>query len=130
MVAKRVLLDTNVLIDILEGNPRGQQAKILLESLETETVIGYSLITRFELLAIPEIVNNRPARSLLETLTPVGLSEPIVDRAAHLFVSRYSRQRRKIPDALIAATAIEMGASLLTFDQADFKRIPELRVLT
>ena len=114
MVANLIVLDTNVLIDLLEATPRGQEAKQLLESMDASTVIGYSLITRFELLATPEVAHHQRAHTLLEALKPIGLSQPIIDRAAELFVSRYSRQRRKIPDALIAATAIESGAALLT----------------
>ena len=129
MVANLIVLDTNVLIDLLEATPRGQEAKRLLESMDASTVIGYSLITRFELLATPEVARHQQAHTLLETLTPIGLSQPIIDRAAELFVSRYSRQRRKIPDALIAATAIESGAALLTFDRIDFANIPGLSVL-
>jgi predicted nucleic acid-binding protein len=129
MVARLVLLDTNVLIDLLEGAPRARLTRNFLESLGKDILLGYSLITRFELLAIPDVARTQVALDLLEHITPFDVSTRVVDRAAQIFRTRYAHQRRKIPDALIAATAIEHGAELMTHDETDFTRIPELRLL-
>ena len=129
MVARLVLLDTNVLVDWLEGAPRAQTARTFLDTLGEDVILGYSLITRFELLAVPDVARNQAALDLLGRLTPLELSTPVIDRAAQIFRTRHSRQRRKIPDALIAATAIEYGAELMTHDETDFTRIPDLQLL-
>ena len=57
------------------------------------------------------------------------LSVNVIDRAADILVASHGRNRRTIPDALIAATAIEYGAELLTHDQRDFKKVPGLSIL-
>jgi len=129
MVTRLILLDTNVVIDLLEGNPRGQEAQTFFESLGEDALISYSLMTRFELLAVPDIARNQSARQFLEHLTPLELSMNVMDRAADILVVSHGRKRRKIPDALIAATAIEYDAELLTHDERDFKKIPGLNLV-
>ena len=76
---------------------------------------AYSAITRIELLGFQEISREEESliRQKLERLTYLPLSRAIEDVTINL------RQTRKIklPDAVIAATALCAGIELLTLDK-------------
>ncbi|CAN5816793.1 type II toxin-antitoxin system VapC family toxin [soil metagenome] len=109
-----VLPDTDVFIDHLRGAQR------LHEGSDT---IHYSVVTRAELFA------GRGAEESRVALLLAPFPELPVDRAV---AERAGRLRRgsaiRLPDALIAATAIEHGCVLVTRNVRDFKDIPHLRV--
>ena len=107
------LLDTNFILGILKSSPA-----VLGEISERKILASecaYSAITRMELLGFPGITSAEDGliRQKLESFTPISLTLPIEDVVIKL------RQTRKIklPDAIIAATAIFAGVELLTLDQ-------------
>ncbi len=109
----KYLLDTNFILGLLKSQP------VVLEEVAFRNLsIGtcaYSAITRFELLGFPDISRDEESliRQKLERLTYLPLSRAIEDVAISL------RQTRKIklPDAMIAATALCVGIELLTLDK-------------
>jgi hypothetical protein len=109
----KFLLDTNYILGLLKSQP------VVLEELASRKIgIGecaYSAITRIELLGFPEISREEESliRQKLERLTYLPLSRAIEDVTINL------RQTRKIklPDAVIAATALCAGIELLTLDK-------------
>jgi predicted nucleic acid-binding protein len=46
-------------------------------------------------------------------ITVVAMSQPIAERAAEI---RAQHERLRLPDAIVLATARELGAALLTYD--------------
>jgi len=76
---------------------------------------AFSIITRMELLGYPGITNSEDAliRQRLEKFTCIAITPEIENLAIDLRRAR----RIKLPDALIAATAISQGWELLTLDQ-------------
>ncbi|MEX1006568.1 MAG: PIN domain-containing protein [Acidimicrobiia bacterium] len=84
--------------------------------------LHYSVITRAELLA------GTTASSTIATLLAPS-RELVVDRAV---ADRAGRLRResdiRLPDALIAATAIEHGLGLVTRNRRDFAPVRGLRL--
>lgn len=76
---------------------------------------AYSVITRIELLGFPGITSNEDAliRQRLEKFTCLPLVPEVEDMAILLRRTR----KVKLPDALIAATALSHGLTLLTLDQ-------------
>jgi len=54
-----------------------------------------------------------------------GLSDAVIERTIRLRRS----VRMKLPDAIIAATAFELDAAVVTHDRRDFARVPGLRVV-
>ncbi len=115
MVAARerdVLFDTDVFVDHLRGARR-------LPGFSGY----YSVITRAELFAGDE--DDEPAvRALLALHTEIAVDAVIAERAGRL--RRVSVIR--MPDALVAATALERGLELVTRNRRDFDRIRGLRV--
>ena len=112
--ATDLLLDTDVLVEHLRGARRLQPAS---------GRIAYSAITRCELFAG---ANRREAivHSLLEPLTEI-----VVDRAIAETAGRLRRRRgTHMADALIAATAIQHGLTLVTRNLKGYRGIPGLKV--
>jgi predicted nucleic acid-binding protein len=109
---RKVLFDTDVFVDHLRGARR------------LPDFSGYySVITRAELFAGDE--GDEPAlRSLLALHTEIAVDAVIGERAGRL--RRTSMIR--MPDALVAATALEHALELLTRNRRDFDRIRDLRV--
>jgi len=107
-----ILVDTDVFIDHLRGAAELRAGK---------DRFFYSVVTRAELFA-----GTRPD-SASRLLAP--LRELIIDRA---IAERAGRIRREfavhLPDALIAATALEHGLALATRNRRDFAAIPRLRL--
>jgi predicted nucleic acid-binding protein len=113
MSGVKFLLDTNYILGLLKSQPA------VLEELALRKIgiseCAYSAITRIELLGFQEISREEESliRQKLERLTYLPLSRAIEDVTINL------RQTRKIklPDAVIAATALCAGIELLTLDK-------------
>ena len=76
---------------------------------------AYSAITRMELLGFPGITNAEESliQDKLARLMYLPITAAVEDAAIRLRRTR----RMKLPDAIVAASALEAGADLLTFDR-------------
>ena len=111
----RVLLDTDVLIDHLTDS-----SKKLAASLSDA---AYSSITRAELYSAPRVDEAGIDRALLP------FDEISVDGAIAEEAGRIRRTTRvKLPDALIAATAVVTKRKLITRNVRDFRKIKHLTI--
>jgi len=110
-----LLLDTNVFVDHLRGAHRIK--------LRAGDSIHYSTITRCELFAGP--AEQEPAvRNLLGPFRELPVDTELAGLAGQI-----RRETRILtPDALIAATALVHGLSLVTGNRRDFDPVPNLRV--
>jgi predicted nucleic acid-binding protein len=106
------VLDTNVIVGYLGG--RDWAAAFIQEKQAAGATFAVSQITRMELLCFSGITpgEEEAVNRFLGHVAVAGLTDAIEDRAIRL--------RRahgiKLPDAIIAATAIELGATLVTCD--------------
>jgi hypothetical protein len=87
-----------------------------------------SAISRTEALGYHDLGESEAAKlgRLFELLTVQSITESVIDRSIEL------RRRRKsltTTDAIVAATALELDASLATHNTADFEWIDELDVI-
>lgn len=120
----RYLIDTNILIDHLRGDPLANQ---FLRNIETGRLRAtVSVITECELLASAGLTlqDERRILTLLTLLPRVAVTSHIARRAAQL----RRRYRITIADALIAATALQSHATLVTRNLKDFRLVRELHV--
>lgn len=107
-----VLVDTDVFVDHLRGARELRPGRHRLH---------YSVVTRAELFA------GTSATELVATLLAPFRELP-VDRAVAERAGRVVRESAvRLPDALIAATAIEHGLGLVTRNRKDFARIRGVR---
>ncbi len=105
------LLDTNVIIGLLKGN---ESVIPLLHNIPLQTC-GYSAVTRMELLGYPDLTTKetQAINQLLARITYLAISPLIED----LTIQFRQQHRVKLPDAIIAATAMAHGIQLLTLDK-------------
>lgn len=108
----KYLLDTNFLLGMFKSTPE------VLAALDSRPLLAsecaYSAVTRMELLGFAAITAQEDAliRSRLSALIYLPIDTAVEDRAIELRRTR----RVKLPDALIAATALCHGLELLTLD--------------
>jgi len=109
----KFLLDTNIILGLMKSSP--EVLALLRPHGLTARQCAYSVITRIELLGFPGITPEEDTliRQRLEKFTCLALVPAVEDVAILL---RRTRQV-KLPDALIAATALSHGLTLLTLDQ-------------
>jgi toxin FitB len=110
----RILVDSDVLVDHLRGHRR-------LGAGSDE--LHVSAVTRAELFS-GRGAEERRIRRLLEPMVDIAVDAAIAERAGRL---RRGTVRR-LPDALIAATALEHRLTLVTRNTRDFEGIRGLKV--
>jgi predicted nucleic acid-binding protein len=118
----RYLIDTNTLSDYF-GEKLPLNGLDFIDTLVNENP-QISVMTRIESLSYltPQI---ETFRSFVNYSTVFDLTEDIILRTIALRRSR----RIKIPDAIIAATALEYDLTLITHNTSDFQGIPNLKLL-
>ncbi len=119
----KILCDTDVIIEYLKGN---ETTKKIFDKLERAN-IALSAITLMELYygALNKRELNKIKRALSE-FNILPLNEEITEIAINL-IEKYSKSHGlKIPDALIASTAIYYDLSLWTYNIKDFRFIENL----
>jgi toxin FitB len=108
-----VLVDTDIFIDHLRG---------AVELKTGRHRLHYSVITRAELFA--DVAGTDVAARLLAPLREIPVDRGIAERAGR--IRRESGLR--MPDALIAATALERNLGLATRNRKDFEPVRGLRI--
>jgi predicted nucleic acid-binding protein len=122
-----VHLDTCALVDALTGPRRSLDALIALA--EEGHRLTLSTIVLYEWLRGPR---SRPELAVQEDLFPRTRAVPFgADQAAvaaKLYAS-VSRSRGREIDLAIAACALHDGAALWTLNRADFRDVPDLKLI-
>ena len=122
------LIDTDILIDYLH---KIEIAEKFLESIRiSKDGLNISIITRMEL--IQGCRNKREISVILDILNEFGLiyvTEQISQRASELMENYSISHGLSIPDAIIAATAINMDLVLHSRNIRHFSVINGLKVL-
>ena len=120
-MAQQYLIDTNSVIDYL-GNKLPVKSSTILDN----TIIQLSIITRIELLAWSnatqqqiQILQNFITSSVVYNLNETTIIETINIR---------KKYKIKLPDAIIAATALTNNLTLFTRNTSDFRMINGLDI--
>jgi predicted nucleic acid-binding protein len=122
-----VHLDTSALVDALTGPRRSLQT--LINLTERGHRLGLSTIVLYEWLRGPRTRAELTAQEELfpsERAAAFGAAEAAV--ASRLY-KQASRARGREIDLAIAACAVAGGAALWTLNPADFRDIPDLRLI-
>ncbi len=107
---KKIVLDTDVLIDFLRG---GKKAQEFLLSAAKESVIYCSAITVAEMHAGMRESERGKTTDLIDSLNIVDVTREVAEKAGS-YRRDEKRQSIELDDCLIAASAFIKGASLAT----------------
>ena len=121
----RWVLDSNVWIEGVTGVPDAANALLKAGTVDW---CGYSSMSRLEVFGFPKLtpLDEQRFQILMAQFQEVSISTGIIDVAIQL-----RRQVKiKVPDAIVAATALVEQADLITRNVSDFQRIPGLTVIS
>lgn len=119
------LLDSGVLIRHLRSH---QPTTELLSDLALEGGLGIATITRVEILEGMREHERQSTLHLLDSLRSYSLDVTVADLTGE-YIRRYRAQGVTLdkPDAIIAATAVQHGLVLATYNAKHFP-MPDLRL--
>ena len=121
-MGKGYLIDTNAVIDYLDDK-LPTKTNAFIDGIYP----NISVITRIELLAWPGA--SEPQTQVLQNFVDISgvfnLNEEIVIKT----ISIRKSHKTKLPDAIIAATALVNEFTIITRNTVDFKHIEKLDVL-
>lgn len=117
-------LDTNAIIYYLKDDARA--VSFFHRILVNEDKIYISSITEIELLGFSNLSEKEITliESFIDSVSVIALDSRIARLAAYL----RRNYRTKLPDSVIAATALYTGSTLVTRNTGDFKKIPNLSI--
>ena len=122
---EKIILDTNILIEILKGDGRTLE---LLRSLKysfavsavSEMELYFGAINKAELLHLQKFIRN---------FEIIQIDQSISRQSTELIFIYAKSHHLNIPDSLIAATGMSTGYALLTYNQKDFRYINDLSLI-
>lgn len=118
----KFLLDTNVVIGLLKGY--SPATEIAEQAGLTLSETGVNQITRMELLGYPKL-NDQEEAQIRTFLAACQVC--LIDEAVEAEAIRLRRTSLfKLPDAIVAATAMTRRLKLLTLDQTMLGRLQRL----
>ncbi|WP_207492181.1 type II toxin-antitoxin system VapC family toxin [Aridibaculum aurantiacum] len=113
-----ILSDTSVILYFLKGMEFMLPYK--------EELFSISVITEIELLGVKNIETED--LQIRKALIEQSITYPFTGEIKHLAIKLKQEKSIRIPDAIIAATAIQYNLTLLTTDK-DFASIPNLSLI-
>jgi len=123
MSGNRYVLDTNAIVALLQGNIQ------LIELLKDADWLGVSVISQIEFLVFPGLTQDdrqifEQFLQRVEVLGLVAIDAVLIDKIIEI----RQQHRLKLPDAVIAAMAIQNSANLVTADR-EFAKVTSLTVI-
>lgn len=124
MEQQKYLIDTNTVIDYL-GKKLPDSIMEFINSV-IDAVPNISVVTKIEVLSFNTTDEHyQLLTNFMNDATVLDLTENIVDKSIEIRKSN----RTKLPDSIIAATALVYDLILITRNVADFKNIQGLLVI-
>ena len=118
------LIDSNVIINYMAQNFSDK----VLEKLDAvfDDSFNYSIISKMEVLGYKlTTAEIHPLEDLFSNGNVLHLNDDVVTKVINI----RSTMKIKLPDAIIAATAIINNLELVTDNTTDFSKVPGLRVI-
>jgi len=124
-MGKRFLIDTNIVSKYFQ-RLLSEEGRNLIRTLNDDAVF-ISVINRIELLGwnINDDDLEASIKNFVESVSEIPLDESIIVETIKI----RKRVKIKLPDAIIAATAIVHGLTLLSDNDFDFLKVPRLKYL-
>lgn len=122
----KLVVDTSIIIDKLRGGTKWDD---FLSTLDSNVELYLPSIIIFELfsgLSSKKTVASKKISEIRKYFTEVDLTPEIAKRAGEM--NRDMKDSLDLPDYIIAATAMEIGAQVVTLNQKHFQKIPGLSI--
>lgn len=120
------ILDTDIAIDFLR---RREYAQVLLNRWADEGLLAVSTLTHLEIYQGMKAGEEGATNTFLDGLISVVVDTPVARRAGNMLREIRSKGVTiGIADAIIAATALQLGAPLLT-NNVEHYPFPNLKVI-
>ncbi len=125
---KKLLIDTDILIDISRGiTPAINRIK----QEEVNNQLCISIITKMELIVgCRNKIEQQKLNKFLNRYIIININEAISNQSGQLLEKYRLSHGLLIPDAIIAATGIILKIPLVSKNQNDYRFITELNLLT
>lgn len=120
-MGKRYLLDTNTVLDYMGNKLPGNAKELIARVIDEE--INLSVINKIELLGFSKV-----EQDIFDFVSCSNI-RPMDDAIVNKTIEVRSLYKIKLPDAIIAATAMGNGLALVTRNTKDFKNIEGLKVI-
>ena len=120
-MGQKYLIDTNVILDFLGGKLPAKSEYILSEIIDDQ--INLSAINKIELLGFSNV--EQVIIDLVSFAVIYHIDDEVIDKTIEL----RKKYKIKLPDAIIAATAIVNDFALISHNFRDFQRITELNFI-
>ncbi len=120
----KVVVDTSILIDYLRG---GTKWEVFITDTDKDIELFLPTIVIFELFSGTSTKNPRRRQDVADFIKQfhkIDLDERIARGAGELF--RDLKKNLQVPDYIIAASALSIGATVVTLNQKHFQQIPGL----
>ena len=118
------LIDTNSIIDYL-GRKLSDNGMTFMNTV-IDAIPNVSIITKIEVLGFNTTANQY--QILTDFMDDASVYE-LTEEVADVCIALRKKHKTKLPDAIIAATALVSGFTLITRNISDFKNIKGLTVL-
>ena len=120
-MGQKYLIDTNVILDFIGGKLPAKSEDILSKIIDHQIII--SAINKIELLGFSMV------EQVLIDLVGFSIIYQIDDEIIDKTIELRKKYKIKLPDAIIAATAIVHDLTLISHNFRDFQKITELRYI-
>jgi predicted nucleic acid-binding protein len=120
-MGKRYLLDTNIVLDYMGNKLSGNANDLIAKIIDEE--INLSVINKIELLGFKKV--EQELIDFVDCSNIHHIDDTIVDKTIEI----RRLYKIKLPDAIIAATALQNGFALVSHNTKDFKSIQFLEVI-
>lgn len=127
---KRVVVDTDILIDYSKGYADWLGSMLLAEKKTIDLILPTIVISEYfasKLLEDPKLA--KATDDLLRLFQKQDFNEEIAKILATLLRHKTYPASASLADLMIASTAIYLDAELATRNKRDFANIPSLRLL-
>jgi len=120
-MVNKYLIDTNILIDAQMKKLPEKGIKFLTDIINQDFTVSF--ITYIEFLGYKDI--SQAIKDFITLADVIGINKTIIDTC----ITLRKTQSIKLPDAIIAATAIVSNLVLISRNTSDFKNVPNLQVI-
>lgn len=121
----RYLVDTDVIINYLKGKNKSKD--FFMGIIDGEVIGFFSVITEAELLSgARDAKDEESIYAVLDVMEAIEVGRNIAITAGKLRRKYYAAYNTELPDAIIAATAKEMGLILATANEKHFRMFEEI----